>query len=103
MREKILFDENWLFHKGDINIDFAGDVIANQIDIITKSGKIDFNVKSDLAFTLEMYYTNEQLRTHDNVSIVWLEELNQNPLKVLGGGKVVKMISDSAINVGFVV
>ena len=25
MREKILFDDNWLFHKGDINIDFPTD------------------------------------------------------------------------------
>ena len=25
MREKILFDDNWLFHKGDINIEYPKD------------------------------------------------------------------------------
>lgn len=87
---------------GDIKVSFNSLVIDNQIDVVSKSGKINFNVKGDLAFILEAYNAKGELRDDGNVNVAWLEKLVSNPYPVNGGGKIISLTSNGTINVGLV-
>ena len=84
---------------GNINITYQSETISNQIDLVSNSGNITLKVKPTLAFLLKIYDTKGEYRKDNGIDIEWLDELIENPYKVLGGDKVVSVTTDGNLNI----
>ena len=87
---------------GNIDITYDSNTIDNQIDILSSTGKINFKFKPDFAFNLEVFNSKGEARTDKNVKVEGFDQITENPTVINGGGKVVKLTTNSLINVGII-
>lgn len=87
---------------GSIDVIFDNTTIANEIHLISKTGDVSLNVHSTLAFLLEVRNAKGELREDQDVKVAWLDTLTQNPMPILGGGKLVSIITDGLVNIDLI-
>lgn len=87
---------------GRIDVVYEGITINNQLDFKTNSGDINISIRSDLAFTLQVYNTKNELRDGSNISIEFYNGQFKNPLQVNNGTKLFNIVSDGKIDIGLV-
>lgn len=87
---------------GNINVSFDNSIIKNEIDLVSTSGDVKLKVRSNMAFTLNIKNSKGVSREDNNIKIVWIDEITENPLPILGGGKNVNITTNERVEVGFI-
>ncbi len=88
---------------GDIDVVFDNPELFDGIEITTDSGDVNLQVRSGLAFVLEVYNTKgELIRTREDINIDWLGSKVELPYKFNSGTKKIKITSDESINVSLI-
>lgn len=85
---------------GKIDVVYEGTIINNQLDFKSTSGDINIIIRSDLAFTLQIYNTKNELRDSSNITIEFYNGEFKNPLQINDGTKIFNIVSDGKIDIG---
>lgn len=85
---------------GHIDLTYESSKIDNQLDLQSENGQIDISLRSDLAFVLEIYNLNGDLRDSSNIDFDFYNGEFNNPLVVNNGTKVMKIVSNGKIILG---
>ncbi len=82
---------------GKINVTFDNSTIANELSFFTETGKINLNVKSNLAFVLAVYKPEGGLK-EGNVFVEGVDNVT-NPLTINGGTNKIVVYSNGEVNI----
>ena len=82
---------------GDINVVYNNKEIADGIELTTITGEINLQVRKDLAFMLEVYDTQGNVRSSSKVSVDILPSGFLLPQQFNSGTKVIRIMSDDKI------
>ena len=87
--------------KGDINVSYQGDSLANTLDITSQKGDVDLKVKESLAFILNVFNAKGALRDSYDISIEGFGTAFTFPLTINGGTNPINITTNADVNVSF--
>ena len=87
---------------GTINVTFNATVIDNELNFESTTGEINVNIKSDLAYYLEVYNTNNELRSTGSLFVEYYDNEFANPMSVNRGTKHFTVISNASVSINLI-
>lgn len=84
---------------GRINVKYIQNALSKPILISSQSGEVSLGVNSALAFILNVYNSNGEIRDSKNVSVEGFGEEFELPLTINGGTSAVNISTNGKVNV----
>ena len=87
---------------GKINVTYNSSTIDNELNFESTTGDINVNIKSNLAYYLEVYNTNNELRSTGSLFVEYYDKEFANPMSVNNGTKHFTVISNASVSINLI-
>ena len=81
---------------------YSENIEYNELNFESTTGDINVNIKSNLAYYLEVYNTNNELRSTGSLFVEYYDKEFANPMSVNNGTKHFTVISNASVSINLI-